>query len=522
MSYSETKLKTNSLTIENLTNDAKINVHQGDYYSLSTVYLYVSVWDDPDFILRAKNAYFNNLTADNALIHNLSSDYIYATQAFISTLSTNNIYNAESINSDLINCNTLSAIDIVYSENLMVNGITSQYIDVPLVINSKPNDTQALSDNYNPSNNIKIDNADLAELENRYVEITPIIKTNYVIQNERGYTIINSSVRGIYLQDDLSIQSGGINFQYFTFTPNGPIPTINENLTIQQTGTYTNLNYPWNGSTGPFGRYDYYGFIFTGWIYPPETGIYTFTLISDNGVKLYIDNELVLDEWENKVLINGNSTPKFLLKNTLTPIRIEFFNYGGPGSLRVRWSSDINPQLTDIPTSNLYATYDSQTTNEILSSIYIDPPNQSVIESLYTHVTASEELKSKTVYLPAGLSTFYIPDDSQHMFEIGTFFELKTLLPHTSLFEGTYYNVPGTIQLLSRDINIIEDQLKTRFINYSDLTIKYRNHIKITKVGDNMWSLNKINPMPPVHIYSRELPDNAIGEDGDIWYQYYI
>lgn len=48
-------------------------------------------------------------------------------------------------------------------------------------------------------------------------------------------------------------------------------------------------------SLEPADREDYYGLIFTGWIYIPETRIWQFCLACDDGGVLYIDDKLVVD-----------------------------------------------------------------------------------------------------------------------------------------------------------------------------------------------------------------------------------
>jgi len=87
------------------------------------------------------------------------------------------------------------------------------------------------------------------------------------------------------------------------------------------------------------GRLDHYAIQYSGYISVPETGIYTFHLKSDDGSKLYLHDELVVDN-------DGSHSAKtetgmVALKKGLHPVRIDYFEdfleetleleYTGPG-----------------------------------------------------------------------------------------------------------------------------------------------------------------------------------------------
>ncbi|HHV30531.1 MAG TPA: anti-sigma factor domain-containing protein [Clostridium sp.] len=81
---------------------------------------------------------------------------------------------------------------------------------------------------------------------------------------------------------------------------------------------------------------------------------YTFHALSDDGVRVWINNVLIIDNWkkqENEV----ESTGKIELKaGRQYDIKIEYYNYGGPASMKLLWSSRRQKKEV-VPTKNLYA-----------------------------------------------------------------------------------------------------------------------------------------------------------------------
>lgn len=70
-------------------------------------------------------------------------------------------------------------------------------------------------------------------------------------------------------------------------------------------------------------RLDHYAIQYKGFISIPETGIYTFYLKSDDGSKLYLDGELLIDNDGS----HDTSTKTGLkaLKKGKHPVRIDYF-----------------------------------------------------------------------------------------------------------------------------------------------------------------------------------------------------
>ena len=81
---------------------------------------------------------------------------------------------------------------------------------------------------------------------------------------------------------------------------------------------------------------DFYGMVFEGNLHAPRKGKYRFEIASDDGSRLIIDGKRVIEHDG----LHGNSTRKGSIELSAGPhaLRVEYFAYGQPTSLRASWS----------------------------------------------------------------------------------------------------------------------------------------------------------------------------------------
>jgi hypothetical protein len=98
-----------------------------------------------------------------------------------------------------------------------------------------------------------------------------------------------------------------------------------------------------------------YSVRWTGQVQAMSSGPTTFYVASDDGVRLFIDDALVIDDWsahattEDSVTLTTVAGQKYNL-------RLEYFEQSGGGTIQLRWSSGC--QVKDfIPQAQLYPTY---------------------------------------------------------------------------------------------------------------------------------------------------------------------
>jgi hypothetical protein len=89
---------------------------------------------------------------------------------------------------------------------------------------------------------------------------------------------------------------------------------------------------------------EHFGVVFEGWLDVKADAEYEFKLASDDGARIIIDGNRIIDHDG----LHGASTKtgKAMLKEGQRPIRIEYFAYGQPNSLRAFWSG---PGFSDMP-----------------------------------------------------------------------------------------------------------------------------------------------------------------------------
>ena len=117
------------------------------------------------------------------------------------------------------------------------------------------------------------------------------------------------------------------------------------------------LNFDWR-QRGPGGGMaeDRFGASWTGYLEPKSTEVYALYLQHDDGARMWLDGELVVDEWqvgkrrESKVMVGLEAGRKY-------PLRVEYFDDKGHALASLRWSSPSIPKEI-VPRSQLYAQAD--------------------------------------------------------------------------------------------------------------------------------------------------------------------
>ncbi|MEU6491685.1 PA14 domain-containing protein [Streptomyces sp. NPDC046984] len=88
----------------------------------------------------------------------------------------------------------------------------------------------------------------------------------------------------------------------------------------------------------------------TGRIVPEETGPTTFSIIGDNGFRLWVDGRLVIDHWVDDWDREQSGEPVELTAGKAYDIKVEYFEHYGGSNLHVRWTPPSGTK-TAIPQS---------------------------------------------------------------------------------------------------------------------------------------------------------------------------
>jgi hypothetical protein len=93
----------------------------------------------------------------------------------------------------------------------------------------------------------------------------------------------------------------------------------------------------------------------TGQVEAPVTGNYTFTTVSDDGVRLWVNGNQVINNWTIHAPATDNSSSIALTAGQRYDIRLEYFEEGGGAEMRLRWAYPGQGEQA-IPQGRLYPT----------------------------------------------------------------------------------------------------------------------------------------------------------------------
>ena len=90
-----------------------------------------------------------------------------------------------------------------------------------------------------------------------------------------------------------------------------------------------------NFDLSPATQKEYFGILFKGYISVPEDGLYRFSVVSDDGSRLYIGDELVVDN--DGLHGPAEITGQIILEKGTHSIRVDFFQGSGGIDLAVAY-----------------------------------------------------------------------------------------------------------------------------------------------------------------------------------------
>lgn len=104
------------------------------------------------------------------------------------------------------------------------------------------------------------------------------------------------------------------------------------------------INFDWGGDAPSIGmKADSFSVRWTGEVVADAAGTYEFTVLSDDGVRLYIDGQLVLDDWRDHG-VETHSTRMHLDANKPYQIKLEYYEKWGAAVVKLGWQRvDLDP-----------------------------------------------------------------------------------------------------------------------------------------------------------------------------------
>lgn len=142
-----------------------------------------------------------------------------------------------------------------------------------------------------------------------------------------------------YLFVDIDQKENGLKGEYFT---NMNLNGKPERIVIDKT-----INFMWNDK-GPFEDFpqDNFSVRWSGYIKPDKSDKYTFDVSSDDGIRLYLDDKLVIDDWNDHALLTNSYTVN-LEANKFYKIKLEYYENGGGAIVKFGWRKPNDELIVD-------------------------------------------------------------------------------------------------------------------------------------------------------------------------------
>jgi hypothetical protein len=116
--------------------------------------------------------------------------------------------------------------------------------------------------------------------------------------------------------------------------------------------TDAQLDFSFSAAPAPGVPLNNFSVRWTGWVQPKVTGLHTLTANTDDGVRVWIDRQRIIDSWVDQAPTEHSGTIPLEVGKKVE-IRVEYYNHTGPGTLQLFWAaSGLAKQI--IPASQLY------------------------------------------------------------------------------------------------------------------------------------------------------------------------
>jgi glucose/arabinose dehydrogenase len=113
------------------------------------------------------------------------------------------------------------------------------------------------------------------------------------------------------------------------------------------------INFRWKGDAPmPAMGVDTFSVRWTGEVMPQFSETYTFYTVSNDGVRLWVNNQLLVDNWTDHAAVE-NSGSIVLAAGQRYDIRLEYYENSNNAVIELRWSSPSTPKAI-VPTARLF------------------------------------------------------------------------------------------------------------------------------------------------------------------------
>jgi predicted outer membrane repeat protein len=146
----------------------------------------------------------------------------------------------------------------------------------------------------------------------------------------------------------------GLKGEYFNITSGGNL----EDISLSGTPAFTRtegIDFSWaDGAPGPGVSSDHFAVRWSGYVVPPATGKYTFRTEADDGIRVWVNGNLLINAWDRHQNQAKESLQVELLAGTAYTIKVEYFEEVRGATARLQWQTPGSGTFSTIPTARLF------------------------------------------------------------------------------------------------------------------------------------------------------------------------
>lgn len=182
--------------------------------------------------------------------------------------------------------------------------------------------------------------------------LAPVIATLTILPGT-GYTVGSASNASIVIYPSATPAGTGLTAQYYTNSSSTYSNSANFNpAKLVMSRVDPTIDFVWGTGTLPFTNSGYYTVRWTGQLQPQYSETYYFDANTDDGVRLWVNNQLVIDHWVAQSATDSIGTIA-LQAGVRYNIQMDYFNGGGSAVAHLSWYSPSQPKQI-IPSNRFY------------------------------------------------------------------------------------------------------------------------------------------------------------------------
>ena len=239
----------------------------------------------------------------------------------------------------LISVNSIN--DVPTSSDNTYTLTENSFKDFTISNNDADGDSLSLIIETNPSNGV---------ISGTFPNLTYTPNNNFYGLDSFTYKLNDGTEDSISYTIDFIVQEklgDGLNAFYFNYTGTEQVYLGKEIV--------SNINFNW-GETEPFSGTgtSYYGIRYEGYIKAKYSELYTIYTNSDDGVRVWIDGNLIIDNWTTHALTEDSANIN-LVEGQMYHIVVDYFEMTGDNEISLSWESPSQVKEI-IPQSKLFST----------------------------------------------------------------------------------------------------------------------------------------------------------------------